>query len=291
MQNTTPYFTQYAPSPWLADYVDSYWVLEDTVMGQQEFIDKILPTVKYGMVFHYGQPTYGKHDHQKEFVLHPNGLFASKINRPLLVKSSLGRKIFGVKLKPHTTYAVLGIPAIQVTNHTLAIDTLFGASGNELTERMQNARDTQDRIRIIESFLAFRLGKGKYKTSDTVRFAVDRIRQHLGDISMKSLADDACVSERQMQRLFLQHVGVSPKFFARTVRINYVFDLLRINNSLQWQDIVFECGYFDQSHFIKEFKEFSNETPDAFFRKQSLMSAIFQGQVVDEEVSLLQNFA
>jgi len=91
------------------------------------------------------------------------------------------------------------------------------------------------------------------------------------------LAEECNVSERQLQRLFLQHVGVSPKFFARTVRINHVFDLLKITNDRLWHDIVYHCGYFDQSHFIMEFKEFSGVTPEVFFRSTSIITDIFQG--------------
>lgn len=280
-------YRQFNPSELLQPYVDSYWFLEDEVPNSKQMLDRVVPTVRYGLIFTYCGQSESKQSYQNNFSVNPSGIFASVTHYPVFVKSQGKRGVFGVRLKPHTVKMLLKIPAVEVANHTLAIQDVLGAEGKVLSEQIMNASGPEERIRLVESFLAFRLLRASKHENEAVKYAIWKIRQNLGNIPLRPLAEECNVSERQLQRLFLQHVGVSPKFFARTVRINHVFDLLKITNDRLWHDIVFHCGYFDQSHFIKEFKEFSGVTPEVFFRSTSIVTDIFQGnkgEIVEEKL-------
>jgi len=285
--NSPSTYRQFQPSEILQPFVDSYWFLEDEIPHAKQLLDRIIPTCRYGLIFTYGDSSESKQMYQSNYSVNPSGLIASLTHYPVLVKSQGKRGVFGVRLKPHTVKMLLKVPAVEITNHTLSIQEILGSEGQRLTDQIINASGTDERIRIIESFLAFRLLNGSKNDNQAVKHAIWRIRQSLGNIVLRDLSEECNVSERQLQRLFLQHVGVSPKFFARTVRINHVFDLLKISNDRLWHDIVFHCGYFDQSHFIKEFKEFSGVTPEVFFRSTSIITDIFQGnnrEIMEEEL-------
>jgi AraC-like DNA-binding protein len=78
------------------------------------------------------------------------------------------------------------------------------------------------------------------------------------------------VGERYLQQLFQKYIGVSPKFFARIVRFSYIFKVIK-DEDPNWADVVYEAGYYDQSHFIRNFKAFTGEDPSAYiFAEKSL---------------------
>jgi len=280
-------YKQFQPSELLRSYIDSYWFLEDENPIRGQLIDRVIPNIGYGLMFSYGNHLESKYIYQHKYTVNPAGLIASSTHYPVLIKSEGKRGIFGVKLKPHTVKMLLRVPAFEITNRSLSLEEVIGLEGLRLTQQIVNASNIDERIRIVESFLAFRLLNNLKNENQIVKFLISRIIQNKGNIILKTLSDECDVCERQLQRLFLQHVGVSPKFFARTYRINNVFDLLRTSNNLMWFDIVFRCGYFDQSHFIKEFKALSGITPEAFFRSKSIIADIFQGnkrEIMEEEL-------
>jgi AraC-like DNA-binding protein len=89
-------------------------------------------------------------------------------------------------------------------------------------------------------------------------------------VTMASVCKELGIGERYLQRLFQNYIGVSPKFFARIVRFSYIFQLIK-DESPTWADVVYEAGYYDQSHFIRNFKAFTGEDPGKYiFAEKSL---------------------
>jgi methylphosphotriester-DNA--protein-cysteine methyltransferase len=108
--------------------------------------------------------------------------------------------------------------------------------------------------------------------------AINKIMNSGGSVSVGELTDEFGVSERQMERKFLERVGLTPKLLARIARINHVFKLLKMYPQFSWLDVIYTCGYFDQAHFIRDFKNLAGETPTQFFARKSYLSPIFQGR-------------
>ena len=110
---------------------------------------------------------------------------------------------------------------------------------------------------------------------DGVDEAIQWIRNVGGQGSMLDLAHHFNMSLRTLQRKFVQKVGVSPKTYARVIRFNYMMRLLRQSSNINWQDVLYEAGYFDQMHFIKEFKKFTGHTPTQFVTINPKLSEFF----------------
>jgi len=111
-------------------------------------------------------------------------------------------------------------------------------------------------------------------TESPVVFAIDLIFSSNGMVSVKELTEKAGVGERQLERLFKRYVGLSPKFFARIIRFNYIFQLIQSKNT-PWAEIVYQSGYYDQSHFIRNFKAFTGEDPTSYFFDEDNMANFF----------------
>jgi transcriptional regulator GlxA family with amidase domain len=93
-------------------------------------------------------------------------------------------------------------------------------------------------------------------------------------LEIEELAKQVHISKRQIQRDFKNYVGLSPKKYARILRFNYIFKLMQ-EKDMKWVDIAIQSGYFDQAHFIKNFKEFTGEEPSNYGFDDKNMSNFF----------------
>ncbi|AXE16514.1 AraC family transcriptional regulator [Runella rosea] len=162
---------------------------------------------------------------------------------------------------PGAMYQLFGIPLVQFTDQYLDTETVIGNEIKEINEQMANAGSYQAIIQIAERYLW-----QKIKTKKAHENAVNKIGQLLIDnpthFSLDWLANQACWSPRQLERQFMERMGVSPKFLARISRFDKAFSLKQINPSLDWLSIALQTGYNDYQHLVKDFKQFAGVTPN-----------------------------
>jgi methylphosphotriester-DNA--protein-cysteine methyltransferase len=131
-------------------------------------------------------------------------------------------------------------------------------------EKINEAKNDTERIAAVEEFLLSRLNQKA--ADDLVALAVNLIRQHGGNIKMTALAETLNISQSQFEKRFRKIVGSSPKKFASLVRLSSVTKAKPEKNGLI--NLGIDSGYFDQAHFIKDFKSFTGQTPEQFFSKR-----------------------
>jgi methylphosphotriester-DNA--protein-cysteine methyltransferase len=151
----------------------------------------------------------------------------------------------------------------EISDRSLGLDALLPQTSiREVEERLHGTRTDPERIRIIESFLLSRL---RERTPDgAVRRAVRLLLSDREGVSVERLAESLGLGERQLERKFGEWVGVAPKRFARLARFRNV--IARWNASPHADDAIGEGRFFDQSHFIKDFRAFAGTTPEAYLR-------------------------
>jgi len=176
---------------------------------------------------------------------------------------------------------------IQVLFHPGALNKLFGISmleflgnyidaegvlGNEmksLNEILQNSPSYSDMITIIETYFLKKIQKVKSGTR-AVDFAGRIILENPQNFTLETLAKQSYLSTKQFERIFLNQLGVTPKFFARICRFYKAFELKEKNPSTDWLSIAWDCGYTDYQHLSKDFKQFSGQTPNSLILENSL---------------------
>ena len=171
-----------------------------------------------------------------------------------------------VMFTPTGARAFLREPVEQLFNGTLAMEQEVRCSELRLVEEQlfESARD-EERVRVVEHFLRERI---KEPVLDSViSEAVDRIRRSKGSLRIDRLAREACLSQSALERRFWRVVGTSPKKFAALVRLRSAVRMRRAGTS--FTEIAHAAGYADQSHFIKDFKRFTGDAPEEFFRTAS----------------------
>ena len=153
-------------------------------------------------------------------------------------------------------------PVSEFTNQSIALEDVFPAEIKELQERIIETNGVYSRILLIENFLLGRLSIPN--DFSLAREAVNLIAGVNGQTTVSKVASQLDISKRQLERTFLKNVGISPKKFGRIVRFNTSIKLFESATSLT--ELAYEAGYFDMSHLIRDFREFSGLSPKAFFR-------------------------
>ncbi|MGD9367574.1 MAG: helix-turn-helix domain-containing protein [Desulfobacteraceae bacterium] len=144
-------------------------------------------------------------------------------------------------------------------------------------ERMlKDCHTTNERIKILDLHFLHRLEKGVSKDFSTAA-AADCIETNRGRANIYSLAKSVGWSTRQLERRFKERVGMSPKQLCRNVRFKSAFQHLSSSRRDTFASTAMDCGYYDQSHMIKDFKHYTGTSPAAFFREPQAMEGLFTG--------------
>lgn len=247
----------------LKRYVRFFWTLEADVAAGGKYVHRALADSCSEWIFHY-QGTFeeilGKGATQRSFTSGFQGPTSSyrrfEINR--------GFGIFGVYLYPFAVPALFDVSAEDLRNQMPDIASLLGLEGLLLEEKIMLAPNNNARVSIVSDFLLKRLSAVQ-NPPNAMESAVKSIIVQRGAVSVEALASDYCLSKRHFERKFRTLTGFSPKLYSRIARFQSVFpELLTPTASLT--DVAFKCGYYDQSHFIQEFREFSGFSPGEFLK-------------------------
>lgn len=164
-----------------------------------------------------------------------------------------------VSFHPGGLYRFLKIPMNEIYNQSIDADLLFGREIEMVIEQLSEAANYNHMIRIIEQFLL--------RTSKTIKncLPIDEVLTSMlhsrNTVNVDTLAKDACVSIRQLERQFKERIGLCPKVFAKLVRFSNAWGMRENNAVITWTEIAHACGYSDQMHMIRDFKEFTGVTP------------------------------
>ncbi len=147
-------------------------------------------------------------------------------------------------------------------NQKVPITDLWSHSGKQLINKLKRSDNHTDKIKVIASFLESKVNGRKHSVIDQTVLAI--LNCH-GMIDMQALEQQSALSSAQFRKRFREEVGLPPKSFAKVIKMNAIMKQLERQQGKQLlTDVVYDFGYFDQSHFIKDFKSFIGITPTQF---------------------------
>lgn len=253
------------PSVWLQPYVRYYWIL-----NCQEKQDTLtFPIGCPQLIFHRRTRFYipELESEQARFSI------SGQVNFPARIQSSGDIETIVVVFYPHAIGTMFNIPVSAFYNHEIDGYSLGDKRLNALADAVLNADDSDEAVKMIEKWLLSRL-------EETAIFNFKRVgaslRQlfHDNSISVESMAQLACLSRKQFERVFFNAVGMKPKEYSSVVRFQKSLWLMQ-NGNRDFTDIAYSCGYSDQSHFIRGCHKYSGTTPAELLKSQQVYSDLF----------------
>jgi AraC-like DNA-binding protein len=266
----------FEPNSELAEFVMCYWTLE-SAKENTPLKNTIVPDGTMKLIFHYGE-TYKHYLNSKDSMVLPKCFLIGQLTKPYIVEPLGITGSFVVRFHPNGFLPFTTIPIKEMENTAIPLDKLFGKEGEEIGERILKANSTFERIELIETFLLKRL-TDKQTIDNVVKSTIETILNANGQFSVNnhSLRND--INRRQLTRKFSAAIGLSPKQFSKTIRIQATLKSLLTRKIKNLTDLAYENEYFDQAHFIKDFKEFTGLTPKGFYGEDLKMSLIFDGEI------------
>jgi AraC-like DNA-binding protein len=170
-------------------------------------------------------------------------------------------QLFGVSLYSHSVPFLFHIPASELNGHFFPLETLLGNDGKILVEKIVSAKSTQDRIRILSDYFVLRLRKQRLG-DPLIKHAAQFIRQNKGNVNIEDLSHHFCLSQKQFERRFKAASGFNPKLFSRIIRFETILN--NYSNYTNLTAAAYAAGYYDQAHFINDFKAFAGYSPNKF---------------------------
>ena len=176
---------------------------------------------------------------------------------------------------PHTISIFIDTPPSTFYNHEISGYDIENRQLNEIADRILDCEYASDSIHILEKWLMT-----KIKSSLNIeRTGHSLVRLFLdSSITVTALADSACLSKKQFERIFREYVGMNPKEYTRIVRFQKTMWMLQ-HGKRNYADIAAASGYSDQSHFIREFKSMTGHTPGSLLNICQPYSDLFTNPI------------
>jgi AraC-like DNA-binding protein len=168
-------------------------------------------------------------------------------------------------LKPFAITALFGITASELTDKPIELNLINPSTTSSLQERLLNASSTKEMMLLIDSYIYNLITKVKTDIR-ILKYAIEKIASNPNKDILVSTQQELCITERTFQRLFENHLGVSPNQYRRIAQFHSAFQQLQRRQFQQLSDIAFTNCYADQSHYIRTFKEFTNLSPKQYLQ-------------------------
>jgi AraC-like DNA-binding protein len=226
-----------------------------------------VPATRLPLIFNFAERWHvgDSSDGSGRSELH-DSFFAGLFDSSVFVAASGPATCLEVDLTPIGAHMLLGIPMHELANRVVDVEYVLPSSLRELPERLADARSWDARFTLLDDALAAVLADAR-KPSTEIVWAWNALVRTSGRVPVGALAEELGRSRRHLSARFREHVGLPPKVVARILRFRRAVDLLQKPPARSLAELAFECGYYDQAHLNRDFREFAGTSPGDFARR------------------------
>ncbi len=267
-------YQTFQPHPDLAALVKFYWTLEvpyDPANQKQ----KIIPDGCIEMTFNFADGIK-RYVSDTEYIVHPCAMVMGQRTKSYYIEPLGNVDSFAICFYPYGFANFVNTPLKELTDLETPVSTLFGEEpAKKLEQEIIEATSTQQRIEIIENFLLKKLSD-QSTVDSIVQSTIDALTATKGNSSIGSILKNDSSKRRQLERKFVKQIGISPKQLGKVIRLHSALHMMLNEDAETLTNIAYENDYFDQAHFIKDFKEFTGVSPKEFLGNEHMaLSSLF----------------
>ncbi len=247
------------PCAELAPYVRHYWVLESCA-EEGNIRERVVSNDSIELMFHYRKP-FQSLNAANEVSSQPQSIISGLNNSWFDVSTQGAAGAIAVSFLPGTAYNFFRFPLVDIAGKNLHLADVIKHEAMHLEEKIGNATSIQQRVKTIEQFLLKRIHPMAMYDSRLINQGITYIKQYGGQIRAYELSQKLSITPKSLERKFATYVGKSPKQFIKIIRLQEAMKYLSAAHPGSLTQFALANGYFDQSHFIKDFKTWSGYTP------------------------------
>jgi AraC-like DNA-binding protein len=265
----------FKPHPALQDFVRYILVIDALVdPGSENLICHYPPTPHQCIVLYLSGPLKAKKIDDDEFTEKPTCVVVGPQVTRVNLMINKHHKAVNIGFQPGGLHRLLGMPLHELYDDGFDGHYLLGPEVERLIESCSLLSDLFAIKNEVDEFLLNKLRNLK----DVVPFdlAMHQLIRQNGNVVISDVASLACLSLRQFERKCYERLGMSPKIYARIARFSHAYNIFERSHTIDWASIAYQSGYFDQMHFIRDFKQFAGVTPTLM--ENEIASAPFKFQ-------------
>lgn len=256
-------YNTYPPDDKLAKQVKFYWSLENNEDDAPHEKERIFPDGCIELIFNYGD-CFRKYDSDTDFHIQEPCFIHGQLKTYFELQATGRIGVFSARMHPAGLQPFVDFDVDTFTGSTLTIAQVWGKDGEILEKDMLACTTNEERITVLEKFLLSKRQELKIDNAP-VEYCVDAMIKSVGNISIDELATELEIGKRQLERRFTAAVGITPKLFARITRFQNILLLIENKEFKSFTTVAYEGGFYDQAHFIKDFKDFTGLNPKQYF--------------------------
>lgn len=255
----------YSPSDALWEYVRCYEVVHFIFEPNMEIpVKPFAPRGENSLCFFPRDPDHVSNFGSNQLMIQPKTIICGQQTLMKMRRPGRDFLLIMVSFQPGVLFRLTGVPQHLLTDEYVDAEILLTKEIKYVNESLNDCHSYRQMIEVVESFLLMlikRIGDQIHSVDRTARF----ILQHPTSLPIVSLAKEACLSLRQFERRFKDHLGICPSQFSRISKFDKTVKLKNAQPSKDWLSIALECGYYDYQHLVRDYKEFTGLTPTSFF--------------------------
>jgi AraC-like DNA-binding protein len=232
------------------------------------------PTPEHCIFLYLGAPIKARKFGETEFIKRSDCIVVGPQVTPVDIELPRDHRAVMIGFQPGGLYRFLGIPMKEIFDDGFDGFDILDKDISFLIDELKEIKQPDSINDKVQAYLLKKINRAR----EVLPF--DRAIRQLQTAEEKNpidnVARDACLSIRQFERKCNERLGMSPKLFSRVARFSKAYRMFETNQQLTWTQISHYCGYFDQMHFIKDFREFAGISPSTMSRKLSGNSLRFQ---------------
>jgi AraC-like DNA-binding protein len=266
-------FSYFSPSAILQPYIKHYYIFES--VSDSEFEDTVFPSGDMEMIFNLGKGIW-ESSVENKFTRTPQIELWGQITRPLAIRSKGRHTMLGIRFLTHSAAYFLHDEIGVYNNQVSDLVDIIGSPVKMLHTQLLETKEPVKRIELVEKFLLERLTGNEKKSFriDKVAHILTSIKKDAAENSLRTIASTHGITPRYLHKLIYQHTGLSPKSFTKIRRFQHSLKLIA-KKEHPLTSIAYDCGYFDQAHFIRDFKSFTGVTPSAYLENKYPVNQVF----------------
>lgn len=255
-------YREISPGERLKPYVKCYYLYESS--SENSFVDTVFPSGYTEIIFNLGTGQWQTFT-ADQFVTTPSIELWGQIIKPLTVRSIGKNTMLGIRFFSHAMSCFVENNIDSLNNQVIDFKDLTGNVVGTLHSKLLETSALDKRIALVEDFLLNRLSlcKRKHGKIAVLNNIMHELKQENFFDNIENVASRYGITSRYLQKLFLQYTGLTPKLYTKINRFQNSLRLVTQSNT-SLTSIAYDCGYFDQSHFIREFKSFTGLTPSGY---------------------------
>jgi AraC-like DNA-binding protein len=260
-------YSKYSPDVKLAPFVICYYFFEGH-FAEAKVIQS--PPTGYGaLTFNFIEGYEVCSGIDTGFTPSPHAVVVGQQTRNYKLKLSGTIQQMGVVFKPTAIATIFNYSLKDIVDKRIPLELLIGERATvTLFERLKNELRIDHRLALIHSFLLEAM-QGYEARLNVADLAAEAMLKSKGTISVEQLLDQLCVSRRHLERKFTEKVGLTPKQYCRILRMSHISNIVAHHEEIDWQDLVYDGGFHDQNHFIKDFKALNTLSPTKYHQEHS----------------------